>query len=122
MRLQNRKHLVSLPIESIVEENVDPERFVTKPWNDEVRTTSLTVLVKEKEVELMPALKIQSGTPLNQVVQAFDVLEQLFVDAVKNRRDPETSYLRILKLYTHRILKNEYFGELDPKDPRPKFK
>ena len=92
------------------------------PWNDEVRTTPIMVVIKEEEIDLMPALKIERGTPSNKICEAFDILEQLFVDAVKNKRDPETSYLRILRTYTHRILKNEYFVELDPKNPRPKFK
>ena len=44
------------------------------------------------------------------------------MDALRNKRNPETSLLRILRLYSHRILKNEIFQELDPKNPRPKFR
>ena len=122
MRLQDRKHLVSLPIDSISDKSIDPEEFVAKPWNDEVRTTSIPVIINDEETHLMPALKIEAGSPSNKVVQAFDVIEQLFMEAMKDKRDPESSYLRILKRYTHRILRNAYFVELDPKNPRPKFK
>lgn len=114
--------MIYLPIESIVEEGINPQEFVAMRWVHPVRTTYIKVLVKDQVVDLMPALKIETGTPVNKIVQAFDLIEQKFMDAVKLRRDPETSYLRILQGFPHRISKNAYFEELDPNNPRPKFK
>ena len=61
--------MVCLSIDSILEEGIDPQRFVTKPWTSELRTTPIKVLVKDEELELMPALKIEAGVPSNKIVQ-----------------------------------------------------
>lgn len=57
-----------------------------------------------------------------QVSQAFDDLEELFRQACKRREDPEKAYLRILKLYPHRIIRSCEFVPLEESGNKPKHR
>ena len=112
--------MVSTPIESVVEDGIDPKKFVTGVWGDEIRTTPIKVVVKDRVLQLMPALKIEEGVAPNKVSQAFDILEDLYVEACKKKGDPEKEYLKILKRYTHRITRSEEFVDLKASNFHPR--
>ena len=73
-------------------------------------------------LHLLPALKIQEGVAPNKVSQAFDLIEEEFLEACKRKKDPEKEYLKIIKAYTHRITISEEFVKLAESNNRPKVR
>ena len=112
--------MISTPIESIAEKGINPKKFVTAAWTDEIKTTPIRVAVKDRILELTPALKIETGVPPNKISQAFDIIESLYDEACKKRGNPEKEYLRILQSYTHRITLSEEFMEYKASNYHPK--
>ena len=104
--------MLSTPIGSIVEDGIDPSKFVTKIWLDEIRTTPIKVFVRNSVMQLLPALKIQEGVAMNKVTEAFDLMEGIFLEACKRRKDPEKEYLKIIRAYPHRVALSEEFVAL----------
>ena len=112
--------MVATPIECIVEEGIDPSKFVKGAWSDDIRTTPIQVVVGDEVLLLNPALKIQEGVAPNKITQAFDVIEAEFLDACKKKKDPEKEYLKIIKSYPHRIAISEEFVDLASSKYLPK--
>lgn len=119
-RLQDRKHMIATPIENIAEDGIDPKRFVTVFWTEEIRTTPIKVVVRDQVLKLMPSLKIEDGVAINKVTQAFDIVETLYAQACKKRKDPEKAYLKIIKTKPHRIACSEEFVDLADSNNHPK--
>ena len=82
-RLQNRTHLVYVPIQSIVEKGIDPYEFIMNSFTEPgplpglLRTKPISVRVNKYVRSLYPCFKIEEGVPPHKISQAMDDIEGL---------------------------------------------
>ena len=125
-RLQGFKHYVSVPLDGVITEDGGEEcdQIISKTWSRDVRSQSLSVVLKGKIHKLLPALKIEKGLKPHRICEAFNVVEQLFLKKMKNAfgEDPESVHLDILERYPSRLAHNEFFRPLHETGFKPNYK
>ena len=124
-RLQGYKHYVLCNLDNVIsEEDEDCASLISKTWTNEVRKEALSVVIKGKVHQLLPAFKIEQGLLPHYISEAFGVVEKMFFKKMKDGcgECPESVHLNILEGYPSRLAKNEFFKPLNETGFQPNYK
>ena len=110
-------------IQCIEDEAIDPEHFVSAPWSDDVLETEVPVQVNKRILYLFPALKIEQGLRLTQLLKAIGDIEEEFLHGCSTlKRNPEREHLRVLKAWPHRVTANDVWKPLSETNYKPEHR